>query len=410
MPSSIAPADQPVEDGKVLAGSPTPKRIVHVVTRLLRAGSEENTLATCDYQIACGHEVYLVHGKDFDAEYAKTLNPRLQRIRVPELVHPIAPWDDIRGVRALKKLYLTIRPDVVHTHQSKAGILGRLAAMGMACAIVHTVHIAHWLSVGRTKQRLFVAMERYCSKRTHELISVSEGVRDACLSEGIGHENQHHVIHSGMDVNKFRSAESPEWREYITDWQGDDKPFIVLMMAAFEPRKRQESFLRSMAPILLRQPTMCVVFCGEGARLQACQALAQQLKIDKQVRFAGYITRPENYVALADLGVLSSEREGLPRVVIQYVAGRLPVVVNHLKGIEIIVRDGQNGTILPGDNIDASANEVERLYLDNTLRESMSQQAAAIDVSSWDVDRMGEQIQTVYELAISRNTTATEPG
>ncbi|MFK7861602.1 MAG: glycosyltransferase [Granulosicoccus sp.] len=403
--------DTTVEGDNPSGASSPPRRIVHVLTRLLRAGAEENTLATCDYQIACGHEVYIVHGKDYDAEYVKTLNPLLQRIQVPEMVHPIAPWHDWKGLQALKKLYAKIQPDVVHTHQSKAGILGRLAALKANCTIIHTVHIAHWLSVGRLKQRLFVAIESYCSKRTHELISVSDGVRDACLAQGIGQADQHHVIHSGMNVNKFKQVDTaPKWQDYIENWHSNEKPFVILMMAAFEPRKRQEAFLRSMAPVLLRQPAMCVVFCGEGARLQSCQDLARELQIEQQVRFAGYIVSPEHYVALADVCVLSSEREGLPRVVIQYVAGRRPVVVNHLTGIEIIIQDGENGTIVTGDDIDANAAEIERLYLNPHIRESMSRAATSIDVSSWDVGRMGEQIQAVYDRAMSRVITDRQSG
>ncbi|MFK7994600.1 MAG: glycosyltransferase [Granulosicoccus sp.] len=385
------------------SGSVTSLRIVHVVTRLLRAGSEENTLATCDYQIACGHEVYLVHGKDFDPDYAQTINPLLQRIQVPELVHPIAPVDDIKGVQALRRLYAKLQPDVIHTHQSKAGILGRLAAPRTNCVVVHTVHIAHWLSVGRLKRALFVAMERYCSRHTHEIISVSEGVRDACLEQGIGEVNQHHVIHSGMNINKFMTVKAaPDWQRYIPHWQGAEKPFVVLMMAAFEPRKRQEAFLHSIAPVLHRQPAMCVVFCGEGTRLPTCEALVQQLGIVQQVHFAGYCESPEHYVALADLCVLSSEREGLPRVLIQYVAGQRPVVVNHLAGVEIIIHNGENGTVLPGNDIDGTASEIERLYLTPDILDSMSRSAASIDVSSWDVARMGEQIQVVYECATTR--------
>ena len=382
-------------------------RIVHVVTRFLRAGSEENTVASCEYQLACGHEVYLVHGNEFDPEYARELDPRIKRIKVPELVHPINPLSDTRGVLALRKVYRRIEPHIVHTHQSKAGILGRLAAFRGNAAIVHSVHIAHWLNVGWVRQKFFVVMERFCSHIAHELIDVSEGVRDACLVQGIGTSDQHHVIHSGMNIKKFRQyAGVPEWQRLVGPWPGQDKPFVVLMLAAFEPRKRHEPFLRSMAPVLSRHPEMCLVFCGEGVRLEPSRQLARELGIQDQVRFAGYIDNPEDYVALADLCVLVSEREGLPRVLVQYVAGGRPVVVNHLAGVEIIVQSGSNGIVLSGDDLDGTALEIESLSKDPEKLHAMSVAAAQMDVSSWDVSQMGEKIQMVYEKAMASTAIA----
>ncbi|NND91191.1 MAG: glycosyltransferase [Granulosicoccus sp.] len=394
------------DNGGQMSEHPAPRIIVHVLTRLLRAGAEENTLATCDYQLACGHDVYVLHGDEYDADYISTLNPRLHIVPVMDLVHPIAPLSDFKGWLALRRAYKAIRPDVVHTHQSKAGILGRLAALGQGCIIVHTVHIAHWLSVGRAKQRLFVAIERFCSNRSHELIDVSEGVRDACLEQGIGRAEHHHVIHSGMNIRKFiDKTDSPDWKSFIPEWKQDERPFVVLMLAAFEPRKRQEAFLHAIAPILKRNPTMCMVFCGQGARLDAARQLARDLGINEQVHFAGYITDPENYVSLADVCVLSSEREGLPRVLIQYVAGRRPVVMNHLTGVEVVIKHDHNGTILPANDIDATAAEVERLFNDGDARRAMCKAAGDIDITSWDVDYMGVQIQKVYDRAFARTRT-----
>ena len=308
---------------------------------------------------------------------------------------------------ALQRVYRRVKPHIVHTHQSKAGILGRLAALKENTAIVHTVHIAHWLNVGWLGQKVFVAIERYCSRKTHNVIDVSEGVRDACLVQGIGRSDQHHVIHSGMNISKFRQyVGAPEWRRYIEGWAGPDKPFVVLMLAAFEPRKRHEPFLRSMAPVLLRQPGMCVVFCGEGARLEASRQLAAELGIQDQVRFMGFINNPEDYVALADLCVLASEREGLPRVLVQYIAGGRPVVVNQLAGVEIIVQSGFNGTVVSGDDLDGTAREIERLSEEPDELQAMSRDAAGRDVSSWDVSRMGGQIQLVYEKAVAATAIA----
>lgn len=379
----------------------SPLRIVHVLTRFLRAGAEENTVATCRHQIESGHQVFLLHGDQFDADYAGELDPAIVRIAVPELVHPIRPWQDIRGVRALRAAYRRIAPDIVHTHQSKAGVLGRLAAIGEPLAVVHTVHIAHFMHVGWLRERVFVALERYCSRHTQQTISVSAGVRQACLERGIGNGDSHTVIHSGMEIQRFQNARPPQdWQTLIGPWPRQRRPFIVLMMAAFEPRKRQEPLLRAIAPLLRREPDLCLVLCGQGVRQAPAEALAEQLGIRESVCFSGYITDPAQHVALADLCILTSEREGLPRVLVQYVAAGKPVLTTHLPGVEAIVQDGVTGQILPNDDIDGLVDTIGSLMHDPARLASMAAEAAAMDISSWNVEHMGERIEAVYRQAI----------
>ena len=108
-------------------------KIVHVLTRLLRAGSEENTLTTCRGQLERGHEVFLVHGRDFDASYYDSLGSVLHLVNVENLVRAVNPAKDIMALTELVRLFREINPDVVHTHQSKAGLIGRLAARAGSC-------------------------------------------------------------------------------------------------------------------------------------------------------------------------------------------------------------------------------------------------------------------------------------
>ena len=376
-------------------------RIVHVLTRLLRAGAEENTVATCRYQAERGHEVYLVHGRDFDPRYAEEIGSTVRCIELPEMVHPISPSDDLRALRALRRLYARLRPDVIHTHQSKAGVLGRLAAPSDHGAVVHTVHIAHFLNVGRLRERLYVGLERACSRRTHAIISVSAGVMEACLERGIGRPEQHRVVHSGMDVSRFANARPPADPPFPPG-PGEARPFVVLMLAAFEPRKRQERFIEAMAPVLHRRPDMRLVFCGQGARLEASRALAGRLGIAERVMFAGHVKAAEAYVAMADLCALTSEREGLPRVLVQYAAARKPMVINHLPGVESVVRDGHNGRVLPDDDVEGVAAEIERLASERDALAAMEEAAGSVDVSSWELERMGSRIESVYAEALQR--------
>jgi len=374
------------------------RKVVHVLTRLERAGAEGNTLATCAYQLRSGHDVTVIHGNLFDDSLEAELPRGLTRVQVSQMVHPIKLLHDVRAVLALRRTYRDIAPDLIHTHQSKAGVLGRLAAIGLPSVLVHTVHIAPFLNVGLVQRWIYLVLEKFCARFSDAIISVSDGMRDACLQYRVGDESKHHVIQSGMNINKFQDAKAPDsWTEAITDWPTAERPFIVLMLAAFEPRKRQEAFLQAIQPIVHRNANLCVLLCGQGVKLEACRQLNSELGMDTQVRLLGHVANPETLVALADLCVLTSQREGLPRVLIQYVGGGKAVLANHLPGIEEIIKSGHNGLVVAADDIDEIALHIERLAADRPTVARLSAASAATDVSAWHSDTMGSRIEKLYQ-------------
>ena len=209
--------------------------IVHVLTRLLRAGSEENTLFSCRAQAAAGARVVLVHGQEFDPAVAERARGVCEVVRLDSLVHPIAPAADVRATRDLVGLLRARRADVVHTHQSKAGILGRVAGrIAGVPAIVHGVHILPFVNVGPAQAAVYLAAERLCAAFTGAFINVSPSVRDVCVDHGIGARRDHFVAYSAMEIDRFRGAEPPQdWRRLLGVEPGAPKPPTALMMAAF---------------------------------------------------------------------------------------------------------------------------------------------------------------------------------
>lgn len=370
-------------------------KIVHVITRLLRAGAEENTLATCKYQLDNGHDVYVLHGEEFDQSLIDEQPPGLKIVAVPEMIHPVSPVDDFKAVLALKKHYQAINPDVIHTHHSKAGVLGRLAASMKNSTVVHTVHIAPFVNVSVVPRTIYIVAEKIAARKCDAIISVSSGMREAYRTHSIGTSAQHFVVHSGMQLEKFVQSEdvSANRNELLAK---TNSKFIVLMLAAFEPRKRQENFLQKAAPMLKRNPHIGIVFCGEGARRTAAEELATELGLGSQIQFLGFQPNPESFIKSADLCILTSEREGLPRVLVQYTAAGKPTVVTKLLGIEEIVKDGVSGIVMDENDLAGVATKIEQLSQEPERLARLAEGAKAIDVSSWSLEKMGEEIQVVY--------------
>ena len=372
--------------------------IVHVLTRLLRAGSEENVISTCLGQVDHGHRLTLVHGRDHDPTYRERLSGRVRLERIDDLVHPIDPAADLRATRAMTRLFRNIRPDLVHTHQSKAGMIGRVAArLARVPHVVHGVHIAPFLNVGWAERTAYLAAERAMARFTHAFISVSAGMRDAYIDAGIGSAADHHVVYSGMPLETFVGARPPDdWRTLVGVEAGAPKPPILVMLAALEPRKRHRELVEVFGRIVERFPDVRLLCAGEGPARSDVEAAIAKAGLGRNVRLLGYYSEPGRLIALADLCLLTSTREGLPRVVVQYIAGGKPVVVTRVAGIEEVVEHGVSGLITDPDDLSDTARAVLDVLSDEALKSRLAAGAAAADVSAWRPEALVAGTERVY--------------
>lgn len=385
-------------------------RIVHILTRLLRAGSEENTLLTCAGQIRDGHEVIVMHGHAVLPENALRVAPGARLVEIPALTRELRPHMDVKAYLDLRRQLRALRPDVVHTHQSKAGVLGRLAAASAGVPlIVHGVHILPFLGETGLRRGFYHRAELAVARVTDGYIHVSEGMRDACIAHGVGLGRRHHVVRSGFDLHRFREARSPlDWRDLLKLRPGEDKPFVIAMLASLEPRKRHLHLLRNLREVLTRYPRLRLVFAGEGHMRPEIEAMIAAAGLDGQVTLAGYRTDPERIIAMADLCVHCSEKEGLPRTILQSLTGGRPIVMFRLPGIEEVLVDGINGILLEQGDWAGLGRVVGALVCDEKMRVRLAHGAAETDMSRWDADLMAMNTAVAYRdfAAARRGRTA----
>jgi glycosyltransferase involved in cell wall biosynthesis len=373
-------------------------KVVHVLTRFLKAGSEENTLLTCEGQLAAGHEVHIVHGDEYDPAVVGNIDHRIHVHRLPAMVHPVRPLQDLRACTAMTALFRQLAPDVVHTHQSKAGVIGRWAARRAGVPhVVHGVHIVSFDNVSLTSRLVYLAAEHLAARWTDAFVHVSQGVRRSYERQGIGAGKPHEVVYSGMDIGKFVDATPPQdWRELLGLPAGAPKPLVALMLAAYEPRKRQLQLVEAFARLQAAQAGVHLLLAGGGHQRDDVRAAAEAAGVAAHVTALGFHARPQELVALADVCLLTSEREGLPRVVVQYLAGGKPAIVSRVEGIEEIVEHGVNGLITPADDVGAAVRALLQLAQDPILRERLAAGARRADVQRWDRSKMHVGMQRAY--------------
>ncbi|MER9016484.1 glycosyltransferase [Mesorhizobium sp. M0898] len=380
-------------------------RIVHVITRLINGGADENTVHSCNWAAQRGHDVVLLHGETVHPEIIARVDPRVKLIGVPSLTRSISPVCDVRALLSLTRRFRSLNADIVHTHTSKAGILGRFAAWAAGVpGIVHGVHIVPFVNVGVVERFAYLVLEKLAAPLTSAFISVSEGIRDLCLSAGVGRPDKHYVIHSGFDLDRFRNAGPPDdWRDLLRLAPGAPRPPVLLMIAAFEPRKRHTEFLDVFRKVETRLPDAMLVLAGDGPLHSVVESRAKWLGLARQVVFTGYRDDPERLIALADLCLLCSMREGLPRVVMQYLAGGKPCVACDLPGLREVLRPGINGVIAPAHDLAAMADAIAALLEDRERLAGLAQGAAATDLSNWDARLMGKRIDAIYRKVLHQH-------
>ena len=308
-------------------------RVLHVITRFTRGGAERNLAYTIGWELGQGFDVHLAVGRD----HVPTELPSGATVHVIEnLVRSIDPMRDIRALWTLRGLARSMRFDVVHTHESKAGIIGRLAARGGAPVVLHTIHMASFgPAYNRVASRVFQLAERLCARWTTRIISVGRELAEMYLAAGIGHAAKYVVIRSPIHLAGLIALRgtSPADRNAARSELGlrPDVP-VALVLSALEPRKRVDLILTALQKRLAAGSCQLMVG-GEGTERTELERRAQMLGIRESVVFAGHLDDVVPAFRAADVLVHAATVEGVPQVVIQALAVGIPVAATDMMGL-----------------------------------------------------------------------------
>ncbi|MFA5362820.1 MAG: glycosyltransferase family 4 protein [Candidatus Omnitrophota bacterium] len=292
------------------------------------------------------------------------------------LVRPINPYKDLCVLFEIKNFIRENNITIVHTHSSKAGIVGRLAARWAGAGMIfHTVHgwsfnNFQWWPV----KRLFILLERLAAGFTSRIIVVSEFDRKRGLAEGIGIENGYCLIRYGIDLLSFRVSYPGVRKEF--GW--DDSVLVVGNISCFKPQKEPLDFIK--LAFLLKQKMknrkkIKFVLVGDGVLRRRIENLISALGLEGDVVLAGWRRDIPRLLAGMDIVVLTSLWEGFPISVLEAMAGSLPVVVTHTGGIGEVVIEGNTGFLVKPRDMPDMCEKILMLLNDEDLRERVGSQA-----------------------------------
>lgn len=374
--------------------SPRP-RVTHVITRLIAGGAQENTILSC--QALLGRfDVHLVSGPPEGLEGSLVEDARRRGIRVtivPELVRAVSPFRDAEALRKLTGLFEAERPSIVHTHSSKAGILGRAAAaIARVPVVVHTNHgLPFYPEQPWPVRAAWWALEWLATRRTHAVVCVGEETRKGAIEARLGPPELFEVIRSGMELDLFRGAKSVRARLGIPE---DAR--VAGCVARFASHKGQ-AFLVDAAP-----PGTRLLFVGDGEERAAVERRAREKGVD--ALFTGHVTPDAIPDLLASMDVLvhPSLWEGLPRVAVQALLVGRPVVAFDRDGAREVVIDGETGRRVPAGDVDALRRAIGEILGRPDRGRSMGEAGRKRFEREFDGRAAGERLGGLYGRLLER--------
>ena len=386
-------------------------RVTHIITRLIVGGAQENTIATVlGLRRMSGVEVRLISGPTIGPE--GSLEPDAEKIpglltHIPELVRPVHPWKDRLALRKLEEVLREQKPDIVHTHSGKAGILGRLAARRAGVPVV--IHTIHGPSFGNFQNAaanfVFCAAEKYAARATTHFIVVADAMKAQYLAAGIGKPEQYTKIFSGFALAPFIAAKNdPELRSRLGIAPED---LVVGKIARLFKLKGHDD-LFTVAPELVRQNRKIkFLLVGDGEWRARFEALAKSLGLEGHFIFAGLVPPAEvpRHVGVMDALVHLSLREGLPRALPQALAAGKPVVAYDCDGAGEVCLDEETGFLVKPGDLTGLKNRVLQLARDSALRAKLGKSGADFVRENFAIETMVDSIYNLYLKLASPNKT-----
>jgi len=388
-----------------------PIRVLHPITRLIIGGAQENTMLTAQLLDKAQWAVAVVSGPQTGSEGSLIETVRERGIPLtlePTLVREVNPVKDFLALIRLTQLMRQGRYQIVHTHSSKAGILGRWAAKFAGVpVIIHTVHgWGHHDRQHPLVRAYYILLEKLTLPITDKLIVVSGLNIDKGLADGIGKPSDYVVIRSGIELDRFGHPQVPR-EETRRAWGIPLDAPLVGTVTRLSPQKAPLDFVRAAAQVAQAYPQAWFMMVGDGPLRAEVTQLATELGIADRLVLTGLRRDVPELMAAFDLFVLSSLWEGLPRVLPQAMATGLPVIATACDGSAEAVEDGANGFLTPPGAPAILADQVMKLLADPALAAQLGRvgQQRAAEFSD---QEMVAAITALYTELLAAKGIATE--
>lgn len=380
-------------------------KIVHIITRLILGGAQENTLITCKGLAARGHDVTLITGPALGPEgelFEQTKNQKFKTIIVDSMRRQINPLYDIAAYYEIKKLLAEIQPDIVHTHSAKAGILGRYAAYNLKNRpkIVHSVHgLSFHEYQNDLLNKFYIAVEKAAAKKTDFFICVADAMTKKSLAAGIGKPEQYTTAYSAIEEEQFLNPIGQQQRDEFRNKYNIPKNAVVLVTIARLFHLKGHDFIIAAAKGLEEKyPNVIWLFVGDGILKDPLQKHIADWGLSDRFRFTGLLPVEQMPLVIqsSDILVHCSLREGLARVLPQALASGKAVVSFDIDGASEVVNP-DTGRLVEPENVGQLTEVCAELIANENLRTKLGLAGREFVREKFAPEVMVDKIEEVYK-------------
>lgn len=375
-------------------------------------GAAQNTLLSC--KELCGkYEIILVHGLSYESRMTESerqiVNGGIENakandvkvISLPSMVRSIRPVKDFKALLSLVRLILKEKPDIVHTHSSKGGILGRLAAK--IAGVPHIIHTPHghvfYGHFGTFASWVFLWVEKIFSRFTDRMVALTDGEKSDYVNLSVCAPGKLLKIHSGVDVEKFMHTNGNRV-EKRRSLGLDQNEAVIGFVGWLLPIKGPDYLLKAMDYVWQGHPEASLVLVGKGDMDVDLRAEAQRKNTNGKVKFLGWREDIAEIMPLFDMLVLPSLNEGMGRVLVEAMAAGKPVVASRVGGIPDLVRNDETGYLVPPADEKALAGGIKKLLDDPAKAKQMGQRGKEY-CHQFSLEAMIEKLDDLYSDLIS---------
>jgi len=383
-------------------------KILHIITRLDMGGSAQNTLLSCIGLAKIGYDTTLVHGLSLESQMATAEQDAIgnliqeaeklgvKMISLLPLVRNIHPVKDTIATLSICRILKKQKPDILHTHTSKAGFVGRWS--GRFANVPRVIHTPHghvfYGHFDKWRSNLFFFLEKLTAPVTDHVIALTEGEKNDYLKWSLYLPDRISVIHSGVDIDRYGiSPSAREAKRRSLNLHPNTR--VVGTVGWLLPIKAPMVLLNAMLELWKSYPDIELVYVGKGPLLHSLQAHAAKHGVSDKVKFLGWREDVHEILPLLDVFVLPSLNEGMGRVLVEAMAAGKPVVASRIGGITDLVRDGKNGLLVPPGDKKALAEAIGCLLEQPNLARQMGAYGKEIS-RNFGLESMVAKIDSLY--------------
>ena len=388
--------------------------VVHIITRMIVGGAQENTLLNCiDLIEQYGDQVTLITGPSEGPEgqlLQRFNHPQLRIVEASALTRNIKPWQDWKAYRQIKQILREIEPNVVHTHSAKAGLLGRLAAWKLKIpAVIHTVHGAPFHAYqSKLARNLFACCERYAAKRCHRLLCVADAMTDLMVEGRVAPRKQFTTVYSGMEIDDYLQANQS--REQVREEFGfSDDDIVVGKIARLFHLKGHKYLVEAAKLVIAQNKNIHFLLVGDGALRETIESQIEAGGLQKHFHFTGLVppTDVPKYLGAMDILAHTSLREGLARALPQALLAGKAVISFDIDGAREVCLTDKTGILTAPKDVQALSHAIVRLAEASELREQLGATGRAKCREMYSHQRMTDRIRAIYEEVLQKQLNSS---